>query len=153
MPSQGGEPVQVTRNGGFEARESPDGTLLYFIKEGVADSKARDYEKGSRPGGLWQMPLVGGEEKLVLTAVAHSYWAVADKGIYFVDFTEAPSPASSKPVRFFSFEGGKTSQVAVIQKEVLRNTPGLSVSRDGRWLSWAQVDHSGSDLMLAENFR
>ncbi|MBI3694945.1 MAG: PD40 domain-containing protein, partial [Acidobacteria bacterium] len=79
IASQGREPIRITRNGGFEAQESPDGKLLYFVKEGVADSKARDYEKGSRPGGLWQMPLGGGEEKLVLASVSHSYWAVAGK--------------------------------------------------------------------------
>ncbi|MBI3698382.1 MAG: hypothetical protein HY238_26530, partial [Acidobacteria bacterium] len=130
-----------------------DGKLLYFVKEGVADSKARNYEKGSRPGGLWQMPVTGGEEKLVLVSLSQSYWAVSDQGIYFLDFTEARSPASPKPIRLFSFETGKTSQVGVIQKEVLRNEPGLSVSRDGRWLTWAQVDSSGSDLILAENIR
>jgi len=145
--------MQITRNGDSEAQESPDGKLLYFVKAGLAGGRVRNYERGSRPGGLWQMPLAGGGERLVLAAVSHGHWAVADKGIYFVDFTEAASPASPKPVRFFSFEGGQASQVAVIQKEVLRGEPGLSVSRDGRWLAWAQVDHSGSDLMLAENFR
>jgi serine/threonine protein kinase len=153
MPSQGGEPVQVTRNGGFEAQESNDGKLLYFVKDGVADSKARNYEKGSRPGGLWQMPSGGGEEKLLLASVAHSYWAVADKGVYFVDFTDGAAPLNPKPLRFFSFETGKTSQVGVIRKEVERNSPGLSVTPDGRWVAWAQIDHSSSDLMLAEDVR
>jgi len=153
VPSLGGEPVQVTRNGGFEAQESPDGKLLYFVKDGVADTKARDYEKGSRPGGLWQMPQAGGGEKLVLALVSHSYWAVADKGVYFVDFTAASSAASPKQIRFFSFETGRISQVGVIRKELLRNSPGLSVTPDGRWLAWAQVDHSGSDLVLAEHIK
>ena len=30
---------------------------------------------------------------------------------------------------------------------------GLSVSRDGRWLLYSQVDLHGADLMLVENFR
>ena len=29
----------------------------------------------------------------------------------------------------------------------------LTVSRDGRWLLWSQVDVADSDLVLVENFR
>ncbi|MDQ3545896.1 MAG: serine/threonine-protein kinase, partial [Verrucomicrobiota bacterium] len=42
VPAGGGPAVQVTRQGGFEAFESPDGELLY-------------YTKGRGPGGIWQM--------------------------------------------------------------------------------------------------
>ena len=49
MSSAGGEPVQVTRNGGTAALESPDGKTLY-------------YTKNNGPDGIWKMPLEGGQE-------------------------------------------------------------------------------------------
>ena len=56
VPSTGGAPVQVTRNGAYDALESPDGKLLYFVKS------------GRRPG-LWSVPVDGGEETSVLNSV------------------------------------------------------------------------------------
>ena len=32
-------------------------------------------------------------------------------------------------------------------------SPGLSVSRDGRWILYWQVDYNDNDIMLVENFR
>ena len=60
MPAEGGPPVQVTRTGGFEAFESPDGKLLY-------------YTKGRQTPGLWSMPVGGGEETRVLEKVLSNY--------------------------------------------------------------------------------
>jgi hypothetical protein len=46
--ARGGEPIQVTKKGGFAAFESPDGSALYYWKD-------NDY-------GIWKMPLPRGEE-------------------------------------------------------------------------------------------
>ena len=51
MPAEGGEAVQVTSKGGFEAVESPDGQTLYYSKTNAA--------------GLWATPTAGGEERAV----------------------------------------------------------------------------------------
>lgn len=140
MPAQGGSAVQVTRNGGFEAFESPDGRILYYVKSVSSQ-------------GLWSVPVEGGQEALILEPVWQSYWSVADKGIYFVDFGEAAAPNALKPVRLFDFETRQVKQVAAIAKDVVRNTPGFSVSKDGRQILWAQIDRVDSDLLLVENFR
>ena len=63
------------------------------------------------------------------------------------------APNAPKPVRFFDFEARQLRQVAIITNDVVRNTPGLSVSQDGRQILWAQIDRVESDVMLVENFR
>jgi Tol biopolymer transport system component len=49
VPAGGGEAVRVTRKGGFEALESPDGQWVYYTKSDGASS-------------LWKVPRDGGEE-------------------------------------------------------------------------------------------
>jgi Tol biopolymer transport system component/DNA-binding winged helix-turn-helix (wHTH) protein len=128
------EAVQVTRNGGYMAVESPDGRFLYFSKPGTMPS-------------LWRIPLQGGEEARVLESVMLAYFAVTQEGIYF-----CPSPERERrrSIQFLSFATDRASPVLE-----LSGWPdgGLSVSPDGRRLLYAQIDQQGSDLMLVEDFR
>ncbi len=139
VPAGGGQAIQVTQQGGFEAFESPDGTLLY-------------YTKGRGPGGIWQVPVGGGEEKQVpelLDAGYWRYWAVTDDGIYFASPVASARPA----LKFFSFATQRVTQFGVLERDPLQGPPGLTVSPDGRWVLYAQADQSISDIMLVENFR
>jgi len=131
--------IQVTRNGGYEAFESFDGKLLYYIKP-------RE--------GLWSVPVAGGTEVSVLKDVWHSHWRLAESGIYFLDFTTSLSSNSPAPIplRFYSFTSHKLQTVYTLQKNVNRSIPGLAVTPDGRWILWSQIDNQGSDLTLVENF-
>jgi hypothetical protein len=45
---------------------------------------------------------------------------------------------------------GNTTTILTLQKETAL---GMSVSPDGRFLLYSQIDQGGSDLMLVENFR
>ena len=47
VPADRGEAVRVTRNGGFVAKESPDGQWVY-------------YTKSAEDSGLWRVPRDGG---------------------------------------------------------------------------------------------
>lgn len=140
VPEAGGEEaVQVTRRGGFEAFEAPDGKTLY-------------YTKGRGPGGIWQMPVAGGEERQVpelLGAGYWRYWAVLDDGIYFV----APAASARPALKFLSFATRRVTQLGVLARDPLQGPPGLTVSPDGRRILYAQTDQSISDIMLVENFR
>jgi len=139
VPTAGGPAIQVTKQGGFEAFESPDGKLLY-------------YTKGRGPGGIWQVPVTGGEERQVpelLDAGYWRYWAVLDEGIYFV----APVASARPAIKFFSFATRRVMQLGVLERDPLHGPPGLTVSADGRWILYAQADQSISDIMLVENFR
>ena len=139
LPASGGQAIQITKHGGFEAFESLDGKLLY-------------YTKGRGPGGIWQMPVAGGEEKQVpelLSAGYWRYWAVLDDGIYFA----APVQSARPTLKFFSFGTRRVTQLVVLDRDPLPGPPGFAVSPDGRWLLYAQADQSISDIMLVENFR
>ncbi|MGH9853716.1 MAG: DPP IV N-terminal domain-containing protein [Blastocatellia bacterium] len=139
LPVAGGQAVQVTKLGGFDSFEAPDGQWLYYAKGRVAP-------------GIWRMPVAGGEETLVLDhhrAGFWRYWAVTEQGIYF---TTAETP-DHPLIEFFNFATGKVTTITTLEKRIDGNVPGLSVSPDGRTLIWSQLDQTSSDIMLMENFR
>lgn len=133
-----GSAVQVTRQGGFESYESPDGKYLY-------------YTKGRNTPGIWRIPTAGGVEESVIDqqkAGQWRYWRVTDQGI-FLAVTTSTGPV----IEFFNFATRRFSEVARPTKAPERNIPGLAVSPDGHSLLYVQMDRSGSDLMMVEDFR
>jgi Tol biopolymer transport system component len=128
----GGEAAQVTRKGGIANIESPDGKWVYYTK--------------SWDGPLWKMPRDGGEETQVLESVQESFFAIVREGIYFIP---RPDAAGRYSIQFFNFATKKIRSVTTIGRPAFLY---LSVSPDGRWLLYSQVDQQGSDLMLVENF-
>jgi Tol biopolymer transport system component len=127
----GGEPTQVTRNGGRMPFESPDAKFVY-------------YEDWS--GSFRKIPGSGGEESQVLPSVVAHDFSVVNEGIYFI-----PEPGVDRKfsIQFLSFANGKVKTVASMSG---RPAEGLSVSPDGRSLLFSRMDEAGSDLMLVENF-
>jgi Tol biopolymer transport system component len=135
VPLDGGEAAPVTHKGGFEALESPDGQWVYYTKdEGAASS-------------LWKIPRDGGDETQVLESVDARAFAPVKEGIYFIPSADS---AGRHFIQFFNFATKKIRSIATIEKPVDLY---LSVSPDGRWILYSQVDQVGSDLMLVENFR
>jgi eukaryotic-like serine/threonine-protein kinase len=140
MPVNGGEPLQLTQNGGAEAAESLDGRTVYYAKVP---------EMGP---GLWSVPSTGGAEVRVLDSVRFGYWAIARTGIYFIDF-DVPNDAP-RPLKFFNFETGAVTQAGAVERTVAwTNTPGFSVSPDGRWLLYSSLESTDGDLMLLDGLR
>jgi Tol biopolymer transport system component len=137
IPPAGGDAIQLTRNGGAMAGESPDGRTLFFHREWVSMAI---------PTSLWKMPVEGGEETKVLDSVGPGNWAVVDQGLWFINWT-TPGDAA---LQFLEFASGKVTKVAPISKTL---APGLAVSPGGRTILYAQTDQQGSELMLVENFR
>ena len=110
------------------------------------------YSKGRAVPGVWQVPVAGGDETLLLDHHQAGYWrlwAVVEKGIYFVTANAPARPV----IEFFSFTTGKVTPVATLDKPISKSEPGLTVSPDRRWLVFAQMDQSGSDIMIVDNFR
>jgi len=129
--------VQLTQNGGADADEAPDGKLLYY----------------TRPeGGLWNMPVEGGEGTLLLDHVLPGLWSLAENGIYYLDVA-ARSPEGATPLMWLNSARHKLVQVGAVGRPVNINTPTISVTSDGRRIAWSQIDRQESELMLIENFR
>ena len=116
VPAAGGQAVQITRRGGFAAFESQDGKSLY-------------YAKGIDVDGLWSVAVNGGEEAPVLDfpkASFWGYWALVEKGIYFVNTETGPQPA----LQFLSFAEQRVVHVAALDRRPVPFLAGIgSVSR------------------------
>ena len=154
IPAEGGEMVQVTKGGGHESFESPDGKLLYFEDYGVKGLQSISTETSVERK----------EGTMILKSVRPGYWAVTQKGIYFVEFDDRnadgyrlgrwfPSLSVSHPIKFYDFRTRKVTPIGAIEKEVSRSSGALSVTWDGRYIAWSQIDRAESDIMMIENFR
>jgi Tol biopolymer transport system component len=138
-PVEGGAAaVQITRNGGYDSFESPDGRLLYYAQR-------------STPG-LWSVPVTGGPEIRVVDGVRFYWWALADTGVFFLRARAIAPPKVSGQVDFYSFDKQTVREVGVINGPLDWESPCFTVTRDGRTLLVAQLDQAGSDLMLVNNF-
>ena len=140
--SDGGQAIRLTRNGGFEPRESWDGRYLFYLDRPPA---------GVAAGGtarLMRLPLGGGQEELVLEGVRPFLWSVTDTGIVFVK--REPDFDAIDVYRF------SDQQVARVGRLGFR-LPGIyihmAVSRDGRWALATKLVRNDSDLMRVDNFR
>jgi WD40-like Beta Propeller Repeat len=110
VSARGGEPVQVTHQGGTYAKESLDGQYLYYARLGPALPS------------LWRVPVSGGEEIPVLRQIAsYGNFAVTRDGIYFESsasgtptghqsmFTPFVKPGVT--IDFLSFATGRVNRV------------------------------------------
>jgi Tol biopolymer transport system component/predicted Ser/Thr protein kinase len=136
-PSQGGAALQVTHKGGREAFQSFDGNFVYYAKLGSA--------------GIWKVPVGGGEETLVLDHGWQGLWALSKEGIYFTDRDNSVSSV----LKYYRFATRQTRIVKEFPKDTKLdwNSTVFSVSPDGRWILYSQLDQAGCDLMLMENYR
>jgi Tol biopolymer transport system component len=132
--SAGGEAEQVTHDGGEAPTVSPDGAWLYFTKRDGAD-------------GLWRRPIAGGHETRITENVYRYNYAIGASGVYWMSQRAADLTSI---IRFRDATTGVTSEILKVTKPV---DLGLALSPDGRTLLFTEVDYSGQDLMLVENFR
>jgi Tol biopolymer transport system component/tRNA A-37 threonylcarbamoyl transferase component Bud32 len=136
--AQGGAAVPVTKTeGGEEAFESLDGKSVYYAKLDAP--------------GIWKVPAAGGEETRVLDRGGVAVWALTGQGICFFDLNGSTGIA----LKFYNFATGKVTLLRQFSKDTSVDTgaTSLSVSPDGGWILYTQLDQSGSNLMLVENYR
>ena len=137
MPADGGEAIQLTRDGGYAPLESPDGKFLYYTKYLFATS-------------LWRVPLGGGEAVKVLEGLSNYInLAIVDKGIYFVPQQNAHSLSS---IQFLDSQTNQIRRIASFERPL---DGGLAFSPDGQWILYTntRADQGSAELRLVENFR
>jgi Tol biopolymer transport system component/DNA-binding winged helix-turn-helix (wHTH) protein len=133
-----GNETQVTRHGGFAAFESYDAKTIYYSR----------YEGG----GIWKIPVGGGQEDRVTNSLHLGYWghfAVTDNGLYLVDSDAKGGPA----IMYYNFQTGRLSLVLTFTQYPTPWFPNLAASRDGRMLFYAPVEFQSTMISMVENFQ
>ena len=134
---QGGAPQLVRSTSGGNAQEAKSGRMLYFTS-------------GMEDGEIHALDLDSGEERALRgmpRILTPTDWVVGSKGIYFVS-----TAMKRSSIDFYDFASAQVTRRFPLQKPS-EYWGGLALSRDERWLAYAQVDRNESDLMLAEHFR
>jgi hypothetical protein len=123
----------VTRNGGLWARESADGTTLFFTKRDPTSP-------------LFRLPLAGGPERQVVDCVSSRSLADGPDGIYYLGCGEGQMERS-----LYRLDPDTARSHLLGRLE--RPSSHLAVSpSDGRIL-FSKMVGEGADLMMIENFR
>jgi len=134
-PAAGGDAVLLSAQAAYSPLESLDGRTIYF---GTRPSRPTlETLPAERPGT--ESPLEGMPRLL-----SADFWTITAGGIYFVP---ADAPRS---FRYFDFNTRKIRQVFEVQR---RLAGGMSVSPDGRWILYSEVDEENRDIMLIDHFR
>lgn len=141
MPAQGGEAVEITKDG-FETRESEDGKWLYFSRPlNTPDNKT----------AILKMPVGSGPETLVFNGVTNRYWALAGQYLYYM----ALDAKLHATINRFNLSSREITRIADVEREpyLIFGWTGFSVSPNGRQIIYPQIDADVSRIMLVKNFR
>jgi len=139
IPSTGGEPVRVTKNGGYRPIIAPDGRTMYYTKRGA----------GAQHGSpLYRAPAEGGPEEIVFDSLIFhpENFHLLDDSVYYTGSSEEKN---SKSLRMFNLGSGEDRELIQLGNGL---TKGLSVSQDGRVVLFSQADYHQADIVLFEDF-
>ena len=112
MAENGGDAVQVTKNGGVVPYPSPDGNFLYY-------SERAGQGEGNGMGGLRRMRLADGHDEQVLPSITFLNAALTRDGIYFIPRADA----GGHSVYFFCFQTNKASPLLHLSGPVSEGLP------------------------------
>jgi Tol biopolymer transport system component len=135
MKADGSNPVQITRHGGYIAFEALDGKSIYYSKSNFQETE------------LWSTGIEGGEEKRVVDSLFRHNFSPVRSGVYL---STAKGLNGGPEILHYRFADRRLTTVYRLPRPV---GLGLTVAPDESWLLFSQLDGSGSDLMLLENFR
>jgi Tol biopolymer transport system component len=134
-PAVGGGAAPVSAQAAFNPVESSDGSTVYFAaRTSVATLKAVSLD---RPGTDYSVDGVG-------PLLGSTHWTIVPGGMYFVPSDQPRS------LQYFDFVTKRARRVFDIEKNFY---DGLSVSPDGRWLLYTQIDEENNDIMIIDHFR
>ena len=146
-PVAGGDAVQVTTSGALISQESTDGRYLYFMRES-GTSIWRISVAPSDGSSATEEEIVKGETRRI---PPEGPWAVAGDEVFFLGhFPEKQSTV----IYAHNTITQKTRLILTLPPVFAhRYDTSLSVSADGRWILYSQLDRSGSNVMIASTRR
>ena len=126
----GGPEVQVTKRGGCNQQETPDGQYLYYLNKDNA--------------ALWRVSVDGGDEKELIPLEPEAQFALGNYGVYFLDSMFATT------LKLMDYKTHSIRAIGSLRGPMIH---GMTVSPDDHWLLCARSESAGSRLMLVDNFR
>jgi Tol biopolymer transport system component/DNA-binding winged helix-turn-helix (wHTH) protein len=133
VPVEGGTATEIIANGELPI-PSPDGTHLFFRR------------LGSGSVSIMRIRLDGSDlQTIKVLSVADSsvaWWPSGD-GLYVLS-----APAGTSQIEYLDIATGKRKLIYTLPKRPLDWIGGLTVSSDGKWLLFTQVDEQKADLYL-----
>jgi Tol biopolymer transport system component/DNA-binding winged helix-turn-helix (wHTH) protein len=144
IPSSGGAAVQMTRAGGYESAESPDGRSLFYNKYGYGRV------------GIYRQPATGGEEEIVCPLQqleSRGDWQVTANGLYFIHRYDSPGtePSKQPSLRFVDFASRQVHEIVPLADP--GSNPGLSVVDGEKAIIYSRAANINLDLVLVTNYR
>lgn len=136
VPAQGGEATEVVPAPATYPVESPDGTQLLFVR-------------GWR---LWRCRPDGSAVEMVKTVpklkLLGDKWVPYGNGIYYL-----ADEGGRTHLKFVDMASGAVRQVTVLPGAPPLWMGQMSISSDGKWLVYPQVDLQSSNLTMIENWK
>jgi Tol biopolymer transport system component len=143
VPAGGGPIVQVTYEGGFAPKLSPDGKFFYYLRSRAA-------------GGLRRIPASGGAEEELIPSVRDRNWTVTAGGIYVFQMESGATGFYGTnrlaELLFYDFRTKRLNKTGFTTARRIGNN-GIAVSPDGKYLVFPQLDEFGSNINIVEHFR
>jgi WD40-like Beta Propeller Repeat len=135
-PANGGHAVALGgQPDGTFPKESVNGDVLYFATR-LANTglTALSLKAPASETAVEGFPAIAGQ----------NLWTLGQQGVYFVP---AQNP---KSLNYFDFATKTNHQIFGIEKDF---GGGLSISPDGHWVLYSQIEEENSDIMLVDHFR
>jgi Tol biopolymer transport system component/DNA-binding winged helix-turn-helix (wHTH) protein len=129
--ANGGTEVEITKSGGCNQMESPDGRYVYYL------NKANS--------ALWRVPVGGGDEVDLAELGPEAQFTLGAHGIYFLDSEYANT------LKFMDYRTGSIKVAGTLPGPFIHH--GITVSPDEHWFLYTKSDSAGSQLRLVEKFR
>jgi Tol biopolymer transport system component/DNA-binding winged helix-turn-helix (wHTH) protein len=136
VSSEGGRAVRIAETEATYPLESPDGQYVYFAHKRKLWRVRTDASAEQEVEGMPELQANG------------DTWVPTGSGIYFL-----ADAKHHTEVDFFDFNSQKVRRVFTLGKSLPGWAGGVSISSDGKWLLYPQLDGSSSDLMMIENWK
>jgi dipeptidyl aminopeptidase/acylaminoacyl peptidase len=139
--ANGGQAQSLGGSGAIDARESPDGSYVFYTR------------RGANSCALWKMRADGTQDEVTIDSDPEyalcPQFTFAQGGMFYIPVLQLAEPAK---VMFLDWKRNVRRVALILGKPFRATAEGLSVSPDGRSVLVALYDYQG-DLMLIDPFR